>query len=88
VSTFLSLVLEGDDGYTAQEPWRDEEQQIQIAVNMTGPRSGFTTIQGPPGELHRLAAALTKAASAAEEWAAKHPRAAGIRGGRMKARTP
>jgi hypothetical protein len=89
MSTFVSLVLDGDDAYIPDEPWRDDgDGKIHAFVKVTGPMSSFTNIHGAAAELHRLAAALTKAAAAAEEWGAKHPKAASPRGGRPKAVRP
>jgi hypothetical protein len=86
MSIFVGLVLDGDDAYMAPEPWRDDDDgKVHASLKVEGPRTGFTTIQGAAGELHRLAAALTKAADAAEAWAAKHPKASSPRGGRPKA---
>jgi hypothetical protein len=89
VSTFVALVLDGDDAYISGEPWRDDDDgKIHVELKVTGPMSSFTTLHGPAAELHRLAAALTKAAAVAEDWGAKHPKASSPRGGRPKAVRP
>jgi len=75
MSVHVALVLKPEDTFTAQPPQRSNygNRNMIVAIHLNGSGYGYTAIQGDPATLRRLAAALEKAAYAAQSWDIHNP---------------
>jgi hypothetical protein len=73
MSLSVSYVLAPGDSYQQSTPfWGADGVHTSVLYNTRDHRS-YAAIQGGPAQLRELAAALTAAAAAAEQWATANP---------------
>ena len=79
MSVHVAFVLRAADTYVEQPPQRSTiGGHMVAAVHLRGDGYGYTTIQGTPADVRRLASELLDAAAAAEQWDIDHPAEQGV----------